>query len=134
MRRVIVSGDRYFAKDDKQPGDSFNYISTALSTLVGTDAVVIHGSCSREYNNMEVSTDMLAHYACKILGIRVVPVEAEWERYGKGAGPKRNKEMITLHGGNELWAFHRNLSQSKGTNSMISQAIKYGLVVKIFNE
>jgi hypothetical protein len=52
---------------------------------------------------------------------------ANWDKYGKKAGYKRNEEMATYSDG--LIAFWDN--ESPGTKHMIDLAMKYGLKVRI---
>lgn len=54
--------------------------------------------------------------------------EAEWETYGKAAGPKRNREMADF--ADTLIAIWDG--SSRGTESMIEEALKAGLEIHIF--
>ena len=49
--------------------------------------------------------------------------KAEWSKYGKGAGPVRNKQMAEY--GDALIALM--VTDSKGTKNMVIQATKLGL-------
>lgn len=53
------------------------------------------------------------------------PFPADWKRYGKGAGPKRNKQMAEYADALIAVVY----PGSKGTLNMIQQANKYGLKV-----
>lgn len=61
------------------------------------------------------------------------PYKANWDKYGKMAGPIRNKEMLDQKPDFVL-AFHSNYKTSKGTKNCIEQAklmnIPYKLVEK----
>lgn len=55
---------------------------------------------------------------------------ADWNKYGKVAGPIRNSEMLKLHPDIDLvLAFHDDLSESKGTRDMVHKAQKAGIEV-----
>ena len=64
-----------------------------------------------------------------------IPVPADWTRYGKAAGPIRNKEMADLlvfyrddwNCEIEVYAFHNDIENSKGTKNMIEQLQKLGI-------
>jgi hypothetical protein len=68
------------------------------------------------------------------LGYHVIPHPADWEKYGKAAGPIRNAEMIRRHPDLELvLAFHDNLAISRGTRDMVVLADKKGIPVEVIN-
>jgi len=63
------------------------------------------------------------------------PYPAEWAKYGKSAGPIRNRQMLSENPDIELViAFNENISVSKGTLNMIEQAIRAGIPVEIIRE
>jgi len=75
--------------------------------------------------------DTIAREEAEDLGIPVMKVFAEWDKYGKGAGHIRNGKM--LDGEPDLvLAFHSKIEESKGTANCLSQAedrdIEYFLV------
>lgn len=59
--------------------------------------------------------------------IPLLTFPADWSKYGRAAGPKRNEEMAKVANG--LLAFWDG--ESRGTLSMINNAKKSGLVVKV---
>jgi hypothetical protein len=78
--------------------------------------------------------DTCARKAARALGIACKPMPADWQRYGRAAGPIRNKEMLAflLHlrwiGWDVLTlAFHEHIEESKGTKNMLDQAGKAGV-------
>ncbi len=60
-------------------------------------------------------------------GISVRKFPAEWGKYGRGAGPKRNQQMAEYADG--LIAFWNGTS--RGTKDMIERAVDRGLKVYI---
>jgi hypothetical protein len=115
--RVLVCGDRHWT--DRQR------IGVRLATLDPDKDVVIHGGCR--------GADKLAGMAAKAHGIPVECYPAEWERYGRGAGPVRNQQMLD-RGVDLLIAFHPDIVTSKGTRDMVRRAGKAGVTVEVINE
>lgn len=54
---------------------------------------------------------------------------AQWDKYGRAAGPIRNRQMLEEGKPDVVIAFHDDLSKSKGTRDMIDQAKRAGLPV-----
>lgn len=60
-------------------------------------------------------------------GLPVIPMEADWKQYGKGAGKIRNKEMVDLcDKGIAIWD-----GKSKGTEHTISLLKEQDKLLKI---
>lgn len=55
--------------------------------LLPPDTIIVHGACK--------GADNIAGYVAELLGFEVRRYPADWERYGKGAGPIRNQQMLT---------------------------------------
>ena len=66
-----------------------------------------------------------------LFGFEIVVVPADWEKYGRSAGPIRNKVMLDMKPDLVL-AFHSNIEESKGTKNMVAIARRAGVDVKIF--
>jgi hypothetical protein len=65
----------------------------------------------------------------------VLVYEANWTRWGKKAGPIRNKQMLNENPEIELViAFNNDISASKGTKDMVMQSIRKGIPVEIITE
>lgn len=77
--------------------------------------------------------DLIARDMAEELGISVEPHPADWDRYGRAAGPIRNKEMLNA-GAHAIVAFHDDLTKSRGTRNMLDQAYAAGLAVWISTE
>ena len=61
--------------------------------------------------------------------LQVEIFKADWSKYGRAAGPRRNAEMAKS--GTHLLAFWNG--ESRGTKSMISLGKKEGLTIKIIS-
>lgn len=83
------------------------------------DLVIVHGHCP---SGVDKAFDEACHEA--ILAVERHP--ADWDSFGKGAGPRRNQEMVDL-GAALCLAFHPKLSTSKGTKDCVQRALKAGI-------
>lgn len=73
-------------------------------------------------------TDTLARWAAEKAGFPFLEFNADWEMYGKKAGPIRNKKIVDAV--DMIWAFWDG--KSTGTKNTIDQAKKAGIPVVIF--
>jgi len=109
--RVLCCGDRNWTDKAK--------IRLALEQLPpGT--VIIHGDAR--------GADRLSGEVAEELGFEVVKFPAQWARYGRGAGPIRNQQMLDEGKPTMVLAFHSNIEESKGTRDMITRANRAGLL------
>jgi hypothetical protein len=105
--RLLVSGDRNWKRMD--------IIERELKKFPN-DTVVIHG--------MARGADTIAAFVAERLGMKVIPFEAKWHIYGRGAGPIRNQKMLDEGKPDMVLAFHENIKESLGTKDMIERAKK----------
>ena len=85
---------------------------------------VVHGDAR--------GADRMAGHAARRLGMRVVAVPADWDRFGLSAGFIRNGCMLNLRPQLVL-AFARHLPHSHGTAHMVRIARAAGVPVRVFN-
>lgn len=76
---------------------------------------------------MAPGVDTVAYDYCEANGIPIVKYYADWDNYGKKAGPLRNEDMA-LHAEALLAIWDGN---SPGTNDMIKRATDHGLKFKV---
>lgn len=115
--RVLVCGDREW--NDRQA------IERELKRLAGDrEIIVVHGACR--------GADRIADAVARDLGYWVEPWPADWRQYGRGAGPKRNQQMLNT-GIQLVLAFHADISQSRGTADMIRRARAANVEVRIYD-
>ena len=77
--------------------------------------------------------DSLAGQYAKAHGFPVKVFPAQWDTYGRSAGPIRNKQMLDENPDLVL-AFHPNIAKSKGTGHMVRIARAKGTPVEVFDK
>lgn len=102
--RVLVCGSRYFNDEKKLEEVLTNYPITS----------VVEGGAR--------GADTLGRRYAERRGIPITSFPAEWDKYGKAAGPIRNNQML-VEGRPELVIAFRG-ENSRGTQNMIDQAMK----------
>ena len=113
--RVLVTGDRHW--DDR--GIVTQVIKDLLREYWLT--TIIEGEAP--------GADLISRKIALSMGVDVTAFPANWTKYGKAAGPIRNKRMIEEGEPDLVVAFHDNLMQSKGTRNMVELAHREGLPV-----
>ncbi len=110
MVYVVIGGYRNF--NDYEAFKMF--VDASIAQLNETKITIISGHCK--------GVDMMAEqYAAeKKYGLKVFP--AEWKKYGRAAGPIRNKQMV--ENANVVIAFV--CEKATGTKNLISHAKKLG--------
>jgi hypothetical protein len=121
--RVIVTGSRHWT--------DYDTIHSRLAQFPrGT--VIVHGANGVKKGRKarpEKSTDALADWAARELGFEVEQHEADWDRYGRDAGPIRNGEMFDAGPCDMVVAFP--LPGSRGTWDCVNRAKKRGIPVEV---
>ena len=116
--RVIIAGSRGF--------DDYAVLQTVcdnfLSPKKQTHNIVIVSGTAK-------GADSLGEQYARERGYTVERFPVDWQQYSKAAGPIRNRQMTD--NADALIAFWDG--QSKGTQNMIIEGKKKGLVVRIYN-
>lgn len=116
--RIIIAGGRFF--------NDYNYLKKSLDPLLGNyydsnELEIVSGGA--------IGVDALGERYAKEKGFTITKFNADWEKYGKSAGPIRNKQMADYaHGLIAFWD-----GESKGTKNMIKNAQNNNLKVFVFN-
>ena len=121
MRKILVCGSRNW----RDVGPISLFLQEAVRTYGGDGVQVIHGGAS--------GADKAADRAARKLGIQVFCEPAQWETYGKAAGPIRNQLMLDKYKPDEVIAF-RTSGKSNGTDHMIKCARKAGIPVTVISD
>jgi hypothetical protein len=103
--RVLVCGGRDFNDRD--------FIHNTLCDLHerrGPFAVVIHGCAT--------GADDEGMIWAQMMGVKHLPMQAEWQKYGRAAGPIRNQRMVDEGKPDLVIAF----PGGRGTADMVSRA------------
>ena len=87
--------------------------------------VIIHGGA----RGADSAAGMIGHR----LSIKVIVFQAQWDKLGRSAGPKRNQQMLDEGKPDEVWAFSQDLKNSRGTKDMVHRATRAGIPYKVFN-
>lgn len=111
-KRILVTGSRSFPYADLIERDL-----TILAEKWPEDTILVHGDCP-------TGADAIAERVWTGLGRKTEKHPADWEKYAKYAGPKRNKEMVEL--GADLCLAYPT-KDSKGTKHCIEEVKKAGI-------
>lgn len=120
MMVIIICGGR-----DLNRHEAFNLLEREALIEIGAQTgfyslhidKIIHGGCRG-------ADEGAADWAVSE-GIKVVAVPANWKKYGKAAGPMRNRKMIVDHKPDAVVA----LPGGRGTADMIRAADEHGVRV-----
>jgi YspA, cpYpsA-related SLOG family len=116
MEKILVCGDRNWS--------NYWIIHDVLSKL-DRNTTIIAGHAR--------GADIMAETIAAELGMKVISIPANWEKYGKRAGPIRNRMMLDLEP-DLVIAFHNNLEESKGTKDTVNEARNRGIKTEIYSE
>lgn len=81
--------------------------------------VLIEGGCR--------GADAIARDVARELRYSLEEYNAEWDRYGRAAGPIRNQQMLDEAGPNLVLAFHDHIDRSRDTRDMLDRAHAAGI-------
>ncbi len=126
--RVIVCGSRHFTDIEavNTALDSFYLAWRSAQTGEDERFTLVHGACR---GGADAIADRWAQEKGRSVTVERHP--AEWQRYGRIAGPTRNKRMAHL-GADVVLAFVKD--NSPGTAGMIREANNAGIRVVEFHE
>lgn len=115
-KRIVVAGCR----DYNNYEEAKEYIGYCISNIRNVKRLIfVSGGCK--------GADFLGERFASENGYKVEYYVAEWKKYGRGAGPKRNELMAQI--ADFIICFWDG--KSKGTESMIKLAEKYNKMLFI---
>lgn len=134
--RLLVCGSRDFESEVLVRQMIYNYYTTYLLLPDRREFTVIEGGAKGADSHAANYIDQLAANASEFKTTSGVfaheQYPADWEKYGKAAGPIRNKQMLEEGKPDYVLAFtNKPLDQSKGTKNMVEQAEKAGIPIVI---
>ena len=109
IKRVVIAGCRDYNNYD----EAKKYIDFCISEIRKVNEIIIISGGAK-------GADTLGERYAEENGFKVEKYPADWKRYGKSAGPLRNKQMAEIS--DYVICFWDEKSQ--GTKSMISYARK----------
>lgn len=115
-RKIVVAGCRNYNnyKEAKE------YIDFCISEIKEKYTLIfVSGGCS--------GADLIGERYAAENGFKVEKYPAEWNKYGRAAGPKRNEQMAQV--ADYVICFWDG--KSRGTKSMIIYAKQYGKKIKV---
>jgi hypothetical protein len=119
--RLLICGSRHW--------NDYETIWHEVATLPSKPKVVITGGDVNGSRYSQRGADLIATKVAKDMKISYQIYYADWKRYGRRAGPLRNKRM--LEEGKPTFVLAFPAADSKGTIDMIRQAEKAGIPVRI---
>lgn len=108
--KVLVCGGRDYQHR--------HHVWCVLDAITPRPTVIIHGSAT--------GADEWAHLWAHNHGIRIETFKPDWGRYGREAGPIRNRRMIDEGKPDLVLAFPGGI----GTADMVSKAVDTGIPVR----
>lgn len=116
IKRIVVAGCRSF----ENYAEAKQYIDFCISGI------------KKQYTLVFVTggykgADAMGERYAKEYGYQIERYPAQWEKYGKSAGPKRNRTMAEI--GDYVICFWDG--KSRGTRSMIKFAVENGKPIRI---
>lgn len=131
MSRILVTGSRDWTDYDT----ICRGLTVAIETVIADrpddfTITLVHGNAK----GADLLADRFMRNARKFMltkGFTIViePHNADWEKWGKSAGPVRNKEMVDL-GADVIVAFIKN--NSRGATHCLSLAEKAGIKTLVY--
>lgn len=115
LNRVLICGDRNW-KDQER-------IGKCLEELDPVSVTIIHGGCR--------GADLLAGIEARSRGFTIQEFPANWQKYGRAAGPIRNQQMLDEGKPDKVLVFHDTIEKSKGSADMMARALKAGIEVEL---
>ena len=130
--RLLVCGSRDFARSDgddqeeliraHRQGLTIEYHLRMFPNI----GKLIHGAAQ----GADRTAATIVRFKLRMAGDNIISFPADWQRYGRAAGPIRNTQMLDEGRPNRVLAFFTNVSSSRGTLNMVNQSLKRGLKVK----
>ena len=116
IKRIVIAGCR----DYNNYAEAKTYIDFCLSDIRRENNIIIVSGCAS-------GADAIGERYAEENGFKVEKYPADWKKYGRSAGPKRNKQMAEVS--DYVICFWDE--KSNGTKSMIEYAKKCGKTVRI---
>lgn len=123
MFKILVCGDRNWT-DYQFIYNELYYIALFEELIDFKDITIINGTAR--------GADSLGYKAGKALGCQSARYPANWAKYGRRAGPIRNRQMLESGRPDLVLVFHDNINSSRGTKNMVTIARNANVPVRVF--
>jgi hypothetical protein len=121
--KVIIAGSRSFDDYEKLKSKCLTILRNKMNDPA-TEVTIISGHAK--------GADQLGERFAKELNLRCEVFPAEWDKYGKSAGYKRNVQMADVS--NALIAFKSAYGKNIGTGHMIDIAKQRKLLIRVIED
>ena len=118
--RVIIAGSRFYSDYEKLRSFCDRLLSRKLADPE-CRVIVISGGAP--------GADSLGERYAVERGLAIERFPADWDNFGKAAGPIRNKQMASV--ADALIAFPMEGLQNLGTRNMINVAKQHGILIRV---
>ena len=125
--RILITGSRSWPDGDMDKIENVISEYVKKTTRAGDTITFVYGDCPTGVDSF------IPKIALKLPMNRVVMqecYEADWDKYGKSAGPKRNQQMVDSGADICMAFFH---GASRGTYNCTYKAESAGICVRRFN-
>lgn len=116
IKRIVIAGCRDYTNYNQAK----EYIDKCLSNIRKENEIIIMSGGAK-------GADALGEQYAKENGFKIERYNADWDKYGRSAGPKRN-ELMAKNCDCVICFWD---GQSRGTKSMIDYAKKYNKTIRI---
>lgn len=120
--RILVCGDRHWK--------NYKLIRKVLKLYKKR----YHPIPVKVIDGMASGADSLGHKAARSLKMETRRFKADWDKFGRSAGPIRNRKQLKKGKPHLVIAFHNNLKKSKGTKDMLNVAAKAHVPIVLYKE
>lgn len=116
MTNLIIAGSRTF--------QNYDLLELEVKRFIYENKIILPVSI---VSGKAQGADSLGEKFAKKYNFPIIEMSANWNEYGKVAGPIRNEEMAKISDACIVFIEH----QSKGSLNMIENAKKYNLILKV---
>ena len=120
MKYLLIAGSRNF--EDRE---IFDRVTEEIIDGDHQFTVIVEGGAS--------GADTMAREYAQEHDMRHIEFKAEWKKYGRAAGPKRNDEMIAFIKEKNGMALYFWDEESRGTKQCIDSARRKGIDIVIWS-
>jgi hypothetical protein len=132
MMRVLVCGSRDWTDEQAIFTVLNGYLSHDMPMTVIEGGARGADSIAERWALIHQDTQSMSSPPEKLVELCVYP--AQWEKYGRTAGPRRNMHMLADGKPDVVWAFvNKPLHESRGTADMVRRTRKAGIPTYVVN-